>query len=112
METNCFVQPNPQTPCRVIVIDPDKCVGCNTCVEVCRTDVLVPNPEKKKPPIPVYVDECWFCGCCIEHCPKSANRMVQPLNQCIGWKRKATGEYFRIGMTDPPEPNTRPRVGG
>jgi hypothetical protein len=34
-----------------------------------------------------------------------------PLNQRVGWKRKATGEYFRIGMKNPPPPNTRPPVG-
>jgi hypothetical protein len=34
-----------------------------------------------------------------------------PLNQRVGWKRKATGEYFRIGMNNPPPANTRPPIG-
>jgi hypothetical protein len=38
--------------------------------------------------------------------------MEHPLNQRIGWKRKSTGEFFRIGMKDPPPANTRPPVGG
>jgi NAD-dependent dihydropyrimidine dehydrogenase PreA subunit len=104
---------NPMTPCRAIVVDPELCTGCNRCVDVCRSDVLMPNLEKGGPPLLAYPDECWFCACCVEHCPKpGAIRMEQPLNQRIGWKRKATGEYFRIGMKDPPPPNNRPPVGG
>ena len=105
--------PNPATPCQAIVIEPDLCTGCNRCVDVCRSDVLMPNARKGGPPLLVYPDECWFCACCVEHCPRpGAIRMEQPLNQRIGWKRKATGEYFRTGMKDPPPPNTRPPVGG
>ena len=95
----------------IIHIKQEWCKGCNICVDVCRSDVMVPNPEKCKPPIVLYPDECWFCGCCVEHCPTGANRLEHPLNQRIGWKRKETGEYFRIGMKNPPPPNTRPPVG-
>jgi ferredoxin len=59
----------------------------------------------------VYPDECWFCGCCVLHCPNGAIELVHPLLNRIGWKRKATGEFFRIGMKNPPAPNTRPPVG-
>lgn len=107
-----YMVTNPLAPCRAVVIDPEVCIACNTCVEVCRTDVLVPNPEKGKPPIVLYPDECWFCGCCAIDCPvPGAIKMEHPLNQRVGWKRKETGEYFRIGMKNPPSPNTRPRVG-
>jgi hypothetical protein len=40
-----------------------------------------------------------------------AIRMDFPMNQRVGWKRKATGEFFRIGMKDPPPPVTRPPLG-
>jgi NAD-dependent dihydropyrimidine dehydrogenase PreA subunit len=113
MGAEAWLVPNPATPCRAVVVDPELCNGCNRCVDVCRSDVLMPNGGKGMPPLLVYPDECWFCGCCVEHCPRpGAIRMEQPLNQRIGWKRKATGEYFRIGMKDPPPPNTRPPVGG
>jgi len=112
LENKAYMGPNPMTPNLPVVIDSELCTGCNNCVEVCRTDVLVPNPEKGKPPIVLYPDECWFGGCCVEPCPVSgAIRMEHPLNQRVGWKRKATGEYFRIGMKNPPPPNTRPPVG-
>ena len=64
------------------------------------------------PPLVLYPDECWFCGTCVEECPvPGAIRMEHPLNQKVGWKRKDTGELFRIGMKNPPTPNTRPPVG-
>jgi len=64
------------------------------------------------PPIVLYPDECWFCGTCVEECPAAgAIRMEHPLNQRVGWKRKETGELFRLGMKNPPPPYTRPPVG-
>jgi NAD-dependent dihydropyrimidine dehydrogenase PreA subunit len=111
MTDKAYMVPNPVMPCRVIVIDEELCTACNMCVEVCRTDVLVPNLEEGKPPIVLYPDECWFCGCCAADCPVPGALTVEyPLNQRVGWKRKATGEHFRIGMKNPPPPNTKPPV--
>jgi NAD-dependent dihydropyrimidine dehydrogenase PreA subunit len=111
MEKAVFIMPNPMTPNQCVTIDPALCKGCNSCIEACRTDVLVPNPEKGQPPIVLYPDECWFDGCCVANCPEGAITMNFPMNQRVGWKRKATGEYFRIGMKNPPPPNTRPVIG-
>ena len=69
MDNKAYLVANPMTPCKCVVIDPELCKGCYSCVNVCRTDVLVPNPEKGKPPIVLYPDECWFCGNCVEFCP-------------------------------------------
>jgi len=102
---------NPQMPNQGPIIDPALCIGCNTCVNVCRTDVFVPNLQEGKPPLVLYPDECWFCGCCASDCPRKAIKMEHPLNQRIGWKRKETGEYFRVGMKNPPPPNTKSPVG-
>jgi NAD-dependent dihydropyrimidine dehydrogenase PreA subunit len=111
MNNNAYLTTNPLTPNQCIVIDPDICNGCNTCTTVCRSDVLVPNAIKHQPPLVIYPDECWFCGCCIEHCPQpKAIKMEFPINQRVGWKRKDTGEFFRIGMKNPPPPNTRPPI--
>jgi NAD-dependent dihydropyrimidine dehydrogenase PreA subunit len=95
-----------------IKINASLCIGCNRCVEVCRADVLLPNVEKNSPPMVTYTEECWFCGCCVLECPiKGAIKMEWPINMRIGWKRKATGELFRLGMKNPPAPNTKPPVG-
>jgi NAD-dependent dihydropyrimidine dehydrogenase PreA subunit len=103
--------PNPPTPNRAIWFDPDACTGCNLCVEICRSDVLMPNPEKRKPPIVLYPDECWYCGTCVMECNiPGAIVMLHPLNQSISviWKRRTTGENFRLGMRNPPPKNARP----
>jgi NAD-dependent dihydropyrimidine dehydrogenase PreA subunit len=110
--SQAYLVPNPLTPNQAIVIDEQLCTGCSKCVDVCRSDVMVKSPQKGEPPVVLYPDECWFCGCCVAHCPVTgAIRVEFPLLQRVGWKRKETGEYFRIGMKDPPPPNTRPPVG-
>jgi len=115
MTEKIYMIPNPPTPSKGVKFDPQVCVGCNSCVEICPTDVLMPNPEKGKPPIVLYAEECWFCGTCVEECPTGgAIKLVFPLNQqiSVNWKRKESGEYFRLGMLNPPRPNTRPVSGG
>ena len=108
MKKETYMLPNPMTPCIPITFDEDLCVGCNTCVNVCRTDVLMPNPTMGGVPIVLYPDECWFCGCCVEDCPvPGASQFHQPLNQQLAWKRKDTGELFRVGGTGNPEPSVK-----
>ena len=99
------------TPNKPVIFDDNVCNGCNRCVEVCMSDVFMPNPEKGKPPIILYPDECFYGGCCVKDCPlrdKGAIRLNWPLMQRVRWKSKETGEYFRVGMLNPPSPNTRP----
>lgn len=112
MSEKVYVFPELSAVGKVLKFNPQTCNGCNTCVEVCRMGLLVPNPEKGKPPIVLYPDECWFCGCCEFHCPRpGAVVMEHPLYRRVGWKRKDTGEYFRIGMLNPPPPNPKLPVG-
>jgi NAD-dependent dihydropyrimidine dehydrogenase PreA subunit len=113
MTMEAYFAGNVPAPCRAISIDPELCTGCYSCVDVCRSDVMVYGLPGGEPPVVLYPDECWFCGCCVDACPvPGAIRMDHPLNQRVGWKRKDTGEFFRIGMKDPPPPNDRPPVGG
>jgi NAD-dependent dihydropyrimidine dehydrogenase PreA subunit len=117
-EEEVSMVPNLVTPNKPIVFNEDVCNGCNMCVKYCMMDVLYPNPEKGKPPIVLYPDECWYCGCCVMECPIWEKEPTKPLTlkhpmmQRVRWKRKATGEHFRVGMKNPPPPNTRPPVGG
>lgn len=114
MDNPVYMMPNASTPNRAVDFDPEVCTGCNRCVEICRSDVLMPNPEIKSPPIVLYADECWYCGACVLECPHpGAIVMLHPLNQSISvvWKDKETGELFRLGMRHPPPPNTRPPAG-
>ena len=106
-----YLVPNPMGPNACVLFDPEVCIGCNTCVDQCRSQVLLPNPVEGKPPIVAYPDDCWFCGCCVNACPvPGANSMEHPLQNKVAWKRKETGEFFRIGMKNPPPPNLKPPV--
>jgi len=115
---NVEMVPNLVTPNKPILFDENVCNGCNQCVRICMMDVLYPNPEKGKAPIVLYPDECWYCGCCVMECPIWEKGPIKPITlkhpmmQRVRWKRKTTGEHFRVGMKTPPPPNTRPPVGG
>lgn len=64
---------------------------------VCPEDVFIPNPTKKQPPIILFPEECWYCGVCVDDCNrKGAIRLNHPLQQRVRWKRKQTGEHFRV----------------
>ena len=80
-----------------LTFDPERCNGCNQCIEVCQVDILLPNPVAGKPPIVLYPGECWYGGCCVAICPKpgAIKLNVLPMNR-VHWKRKSTGEDFYL----------------
>jgi len=89
--------PNRAAPSQPVEVDPAVCNGCNRCVNVCQADVMIPNPVKGGPPIVLYPEECWYEGSCVEHCPRAgAIRLNHPLAMRVRWKRKDTGETFRV----------------
>jgi NAD-dependent dihydropyrimidine dehydrogenase PreA subunit len=51
------------------IVDADKCVGCEECVEVCPTDVYEMQDGKS---VPVNADECLGCESCVEVCEQGA----------------------------------------
>jgi NAD-dependent dihydropyrimidine dehydrogenase PreA subunit len=113
--TDVRMMPNMVTPGSPVAFDEKVCTGCNNCVEHCVMDILMPNPTPHHPPVILYPDECWYDGACVESCPlwqKGAITLNHPMNQRTRWKRKATGEHFRLGMPEPPPPNNRPPVSG
>jgi NAD-dependent dihydropyrimidine dehydrogenase PreA subunit len=109
------VFPNIVTPNNPVLFNEEICNGCNICVELCVMDILLPNPGQGEPPIILYPEECYYDGLCVQNCPlwhEGAIRLNHPLNQRVRWKRKATGEHFRIGMVNPPPPINKPPIGG
>ncbi|MCD8330224.1 MAG: 4Fe-4S binding protein [Lachnospiraceae bacterium] len=98
-----FIAANPTGPTEAVSINGEICAACNACANICRTQTIMPNPAPGKPPVVVFPDECWYCGSCVEACRTGALEMHLPINQRIFFKRKKTGEVFRIGQSDAPE---------
>jgi NAD-dependent dihydropyrimidine dehydrogenase PreA subunit len=91
-----YALPNIITPANPVIYNPDHCIGCNNCVNVCQADVLIPNPEKGQPPVILHPDECWYCGCCVNDCPTpGAITFNWPLQQRAYWQDKATRKVER-----------------
>lgn len=66
-------------PARPIVIDADKCAGCNRCADACPIDIFMPGEGRGEPPYAAYPDECWYCGCCVMECPAKAVTLTHPM---------------------------------
>jgi NAD-dependent dihydropyrimidine dehydrogenase PreA subunit len=48
-----------------VVVDPEKCVGDEECIEVCPVDVYELQDGKS---VPVRADECIGCESCVQVC--------------------------------------------
>ncbi|WP_295640361.1 ferredoxin family protein [uncultured Mailhella sp.] len=62
------------------VIDPQKCVGCGTCADICNSDIFVFDRATDAIPRIKYPDECWHCNSCVMDCPHHAVRLNIPLS--------------------------------
>ena len=91
-----YAFPNVPTPSTPVIFNPEKCNGCNRCVETCQVDVYIPSPQKGRPPIILHPEECWYCGCCVNDCHRpGAVTFNWPLQQRAYWKNKSTGKISR-----------------
>jgi len=50
-----------------LVIDPERCVGCGICVDICPFGALTLEQG-----IAVVNDACTLCGACLDSCPEEA----------------------------------------
>ena len=55
-----------------VLLDPEKCIGCTTCVRHCPTEAIRVEDGRAH----INVDRCIDCGECIRVCPKKAKKAV------------------------------------
>ncbi len=66
-----------------ILVKPDKCTGCGTCVSLCDSAAVFELNEDKKATV-VRPQLCWQCGQCVAACPTNAiSHSCFPLEQCL-----------------------------
>jgi len=51
------------------IVDQEKCVGCEECVDVCPVEVFEMENDKSSP---VNAEECMGCESCVEVCEEDA----------------------------------------
>lgn len=68
-------------------IDPELCIGCGSCVPVCRYDAVLDDPQH---PGKMWIDPvaCDGCAACVYACPTNAIQMV--VQQEGHWFRSET----------------------
>jgi ferredoxin len=49
-------------------VNPEKCTGCECCVEACPTEAIVMKDGKAV----VKEADCVDCGACVNECPSEA----------------------------------------
>ena len=55
-----------------IVVDPELCTGCETCIDSCPYDAIVMKDDK------AFINEyCQFCRACLSVCPEGAIREIE-----------------------------------
>jgi NAD-dependent dihydropyrimidine dehydrogenase PreA subunit len=57
-----------------VIVDREKCKGCEDCIEVCTVEVFEMQDSKS---VPVNVKECLGCGSCVEVCKEKAITMKE-----------------------------------
>lgn len=55
----------------VAIVDEERCVGCETCVDICPSQAISMNSDKAK----VDMEKCVDCSTCVDACPSEAIRM-------------------------------------
>lgn len=60
------------------VINPEKCISCQECVQKCKADAvtMIRYPGERKFKAWVDPDKCMGCGCCVVNCKGGATQLI------------------------------------
>lgn len=68
------------------IINKEKCISCQTCVQICTMDVFGANYEKGVPEVQ-YPTECWHCRACVLDCPVNAIDLRYPIQMSYSYSK-------------------------
>lgn len=54
-----------------VLLDKEKCIGCELCVGACTVDAIYFNSDTKKPIV------CKHCGVCVRFCPHGCLELIE-----------------------------------
>ncbi len=63
-----------------VTLDPDRCVGCTTCIKQCPSEAIRVRKGKAR----IIAERCIDCGECIRTCPHGAKKAVSDSLSALG----------------------------
>lgn len=87
-----YPEVKPNLPLRTrssMVLEPEKCISCGLCINVCPNQVINLTNEKdenNKKVLKTYhmnIGRCLICGLCTEACPTGALRLSQEFENAV-----------------------------
>ncbi|MFB3880866.1 MAG: 4Fe-4S binding protein [Armatimonadota bacterium] len=59
-------------------VDPEKCIGCGGCANVCTPRaIVVTDPEQERRVIEFFLERCTYCARCAEVCREKAITLTE-----------------------------------
>ena len=59
-----------------VLIDKEKCIGCNRCIDICPGNLIESGADKKA--VLQCPQDCWSCCSCMKECPTQAISLILP----------------------------------
>lgn len=57
--------------------DPETCIGCTACAQVCPSDAITVTEKNGKRILEVWYGKCTFCARCEEICPTDSIKLME-----------------------------------
>ncbi|MBN1613162.1 MAG: 4Fe-4S binding protein [Deltaproteobacteria bacterium] len=77
-------------------IEPEKCIGCGKCLEVCLHQVFALNGDKATF---INFDSCMECGACAKNCPTDALQVGSGVGCAAGLIKEWLRDHRLLGVS-------------